>query len=260
MLTGTDLPLSLVAVSSVRVATARTLRDLKFRASRWISPKAYWYLMGRLRPVPAVTSGFGSVAQCLASGSDVVALLDRFGAVGPDMVTLHIGSGLGRVEYHLSSRVQKCYGVDISSSMVRRARALVPFANVEFVVSDGASLARWPDGRFGLIYSFFVFQHLPRSQFHRYLTDGFAKLGAGGRLIFQILVDETGAPPDPPAGHPYGLRYYTRAEVETALRNAGFSEVARAGLSGEDDDPSATPAGDVVFCATKAVASSAGPT
>jgi hypothetical protein len=242
-----------VVLLAARAKAAGMLRRLKYRASRALSPKAYWYLMGRLRPVPAVTSNFESVAACLDSGEDVVALLDKTAGIGREMVTLHIGSGLGRVEYHLRRRVQRCYGVDISSSMVKRARALVPFDNVEFVVSDGDTLAPWDDGTFDLIYSFFVFQHLPRAQFRRYLADGYAKLAAGGHLVFQLLVDDGGSHPDPPPSHPYGLRYYRRRDVEAALREVGFALVATTGLDGEADDPVSPAHGDLVFCATKGV-------
>lgn len=222
--------------------TSGPLRHLKYRASRRMSPKAYWYLMGRLRPVRAVTSDNGSIEQCLASGEDAVATLTSFGPLRSDMVTLHIGSGLGRVEYHLSQKVKRCVGVDISPSMIKRARELVPFDNVEFVESDGADLSAWPDGFFDLIYSFFVFQHLSRTQFHRYLADAQTKLRSGGQLVFQILLDDAGAHPDPPADHPYGIRYYRRRDVETALRDAGFSQFKAANA----DDQA-----DVVFCAVK---------
>lgn len=230
--------------------TSALLRRIKFGVSRRISPKAYWYLMGRLRPVPAVTSHYESLEDCLASGAAVVALLERLHAVGPEMVTLHIGSGVGRVEYHLHRRVRKCYGVDISSSMVKRARELVPQGNAEFVESDGASLAAWNDEFFDLIYSFFVFQHMPRTQFNLYLVDAHLKLRPGGKLVFQILVDETGSSPEPPSAHPYGLRHYRRHDVEAALREAEFGQITTFDLRGDPDDARTT-TGDVVFCATK---------
>jgi ubiquinone/menaquinone biosynthesis C-methylase UbiE len=206
--------------------------------------------MGRLRPVPAVTSNFESIEECLASGQTVVALLDQLGAVHEQGITLHIGSGLGRVEYHLRQRVLKCYGVDISSSMVRQARTLVPFDNVEFIETDGTDLSRWGDGYFDLIYSFLVFQHLPRPQFAHYVLDAYSKLSVGGRFVFQLLIDETNGSAEPPPTHPYGLRYYNRSEVEERLRAAGFNTVERSDLRGRPDDGTVAMA-DVVFCATK---------
>ncbi|MDQ6614701.1 MAG: class I SAM-dependent methyltransferase [Actinomycetota bacterium] len=186
----------------------------------------------------------------MESGRAVVDLLNQLGTVQPDFVTLHIGSGLGRVEYHLRSRVRKCWGVDVSPSMVKRAQRLVPYPNVEFLVSDGATLAHWKDDTFDLIYSFFVFQHLPRAQFERYLREAYVKLASGGRLVFQLIVDEGGMFPDPPPSHPYGLRYYRRSDVEGELSQAGFSVLGRYSPNGHPDDEVLSTS-DVIFCAEK---------
>ncbi len=228
---------------------ATGLSRLKYWVSRGLSPKAYWYLMGRLKPVPAVTSAYADVESCLASGAEVVALLDTFDVVRPHAVTLQIGSGLGRVEYHLRNRVERCFGLDISPSMVKKARELVPFPNVEFFETDGSGLDRWPDGSFDLVYSFLVFQHMPRSDFRRYVTETSAKLRSGGHFVFQVMIDEAGVMPDPPAAHPYGLRYYRRNDVSGLLTAAGFEGIRLADMNGAPDDGVA--AGDVVFCAAK---------
>jgi len=230
---------------------AGVLSRVKYRVSTRLRPKTYWNLMGRLRPVPAVTSAYRDLEECLASGREVVELLDRLGVVQPDAVTLHIGSGLGRVEYHLRHRVQRCVGVDISPSMVKQARQNVASDNVEFTETSGQGLGGFAPCSFDLIYSFFVFQHMPRARFRYYVVDAHDRLRPGGHLVFQLMVDETGARPEPPEAHPYGLRHYRRADVEASLRNAGFGDVVRVALDGKDDDPASTPAGDVVFCATK---------
>ncbi len=228
------------------------LSRLKYWASRGLTPKVYWNLMGRLKPVPAVTSAYTDVESCLASGAEVVALLDGFDVVRPDAVTLQIGSGLGRVEYHLRHRVERCFGIDISASMVKRARELVPFPNVEFFETDGSGLGRWPDESFDLVYSFFAFQHMPRMNFHRYVGETFAKLRPGGHFVFQLMIDEAGTMPDPPAAHPYGLRYYRRGDVIAQLTASGFENIRLGDMSGRPDDGRA--AGDVVFWATMAEA------
>ncbi|MEA2931579.1 MAG: hypothetical protein QOI56_364, partial [Actinomycetota bacterium] len=209
----------------------------------------YWYLMGKLKPVAAVTSRHHTVEASLASGADVESLLDRLGLLDPGADTLHIGSGLGRVEEHLRRRVHHCHGVDVSPSMVKRARRLVAHPNVTFEVTDGKDLAVLADGAFDLVYSFLVFQHLPRPQFRRYVGDAWAKLVAGGHLVFQVLVDEEGHHPEPPPSHPYGVRYYTRADVEDVLAAAGFTGVFRTDQQGEPDTGGSE--GDVVFVATK---------
>src|SRR5205085_7842885 len=182
------------------------LSRVKYRVSARLRPKTYWNLMGRFRPVPAVTSAYRDLEECLAPGRDVVALLDRLGVVHPDAVTLHIGSGLGRVEYHLRHRVRRCVGIDISPSMVKQARQNVAAENVEFAETSGAGLEGFPPASFDLIYSFLVFQHMPRARFRGYIVDAYDRLRAGGHLVFQLMVDETGAQPEPPEAHPYGLR------------------------------------------------------
>jgi cyclopropane fatty-acyl-phospholipid synthase-like methyltransferase len=230
---------------------AGALSRVKYRVSARLRPKTYWNLMGRFRAVPAVTSAYRDLEECLASGREVVDLLDGLGVVHPDAVTLHIGSGLGRVEHHLRHRVQRCVGVDISPSMVKQARQNVAAENVEFAETSGAGLEGFLPASFDLIYSFLVFQHLPRARFRSYVVDAYAHLRSGGHLVFQLMIDETGGQPEPPEAHPYGLRHYRRADVEAFLDETGFTGVVRVTLDGGADDPASTPTGDVVFCATK---------
>jgi SAM-dependent methyltransferase len=229
---------------------SQVLSRVKYWVSRPLPPKAYWYLMGRFKAVRAVTSDYDDVEDCLASGEGVVTLLECLGVLRPDAVTLHIGCGIGRVEYHLRHRVRRCVGVDVSPSMVKQARALVPHRDVEFLCTNGTDLSAVADGSFDLVYSFLVFQHLTRAQFRRYVSEAYSKLAQGGRFVFQMMIDETGTAPDPPPSHPYGLRHYTRRQVEDALADAGFVDVRRADFDGRPDDGS-LPAGDVVFSAAR---------
>ncbi|HEX2272393.1 MAG TPA: class I SAM-dependent methyltransferase [Acidimicrobiales bacterium] len=228
----------------------RVLSRVKYWVCRPLSARTYWSVMGKLKPVGAVTSTHGDIERSMASGAEVVTLLQGLGVVHADAVTLHIGSGLGRVEQHLSAHVQRCHGTDISPSMVARANELVTADNVEFVCTDGRGLGPWDDGTFDLVYSFLVFQHLPRQQFHRYVEEAHAKLKEGGHFVFQILVDEHESHPEPPPSHPYGIRYYRRADVEGVLRRARFAQVRRTDPHGRADDGSRS-VGDVVFCAVK---------
>src|SRR5207245_11468786 len=127
--------------------------------------------------------------DCLDSGKQVVELLEKLGVIDPRSVTLQIGSGLGRVEMHLCRRVRHCYGVDMSSAMVAKAKQLVPAPNVDFECNDGKGLSSFQDGSLDLIYSFLVFQHMPRDTVAGYVKEAFRKLQHGGRLVFQIPID-----------------------------------------------------------------------
>jgi cyclopropane fatty-acyl-phospholipid synthase-like methyltransferase len=98
-----------------------------------------------------------------------------------------------------------------------------------------------------------VFQHLPRDVVQAYFTHAFAKLVNGGKLAFQMMVDDSETRPEPPASHPYGLRYYTRGGVGDQLKAVGFDEVRAVNFETAEPDPS----GDVVnilFVATRAAA------
>jgi cyclopropane fatty-acyl-phospholipid synthase-like methyltransferase len=168
----------------------------------------------------------------------------------PDAVTLHIGCGIGRVEHHLCKRVRFCYGIDISPSMIRRARVIADDVNVKFICNSGVDLGEIKDGSLDLVYSIFVFQHMPRDIVDSYFRDSFTKLADSGRFAFQMMVDDSGSQPEPPVAHPYGLRYYTRAAVCRMLDSAGFGEVRI--YSFESWEPDAgTEAGDLLFVARK---------
>lgn len=226
-------------------ATRLALSKLKYRACARLPPKVYWHLMGRLKPVEAVTSEHHDVESSMDSGAAAAGLLDQLGVVGPESVTLHIGSGLGRIERHLSPHVSRCVGTDVSPSMVKRARVLVRAQNVSFSCSNGRDLSPWPPSSFDLIYSFLVFQHLPREQFSRYLDEARGKLRPGGYLVFQITIDDAGGREEPPTTHPYALRHYTRHEVLERLAQAGFTDISSWQLDGFPDKGLVTD--DVVF-------------
>jgi SAM-dependent methyltransferase len=199
------------------------LSRAKYLLAAPLPAKAYWHLMGRFQPARAVTSRWPSLQESLDSGAGVVAMLDRLGLVKQDAVVLQIGCGIGRIEKHLHKRVRFCYGIDIAPSMIARARANVRASNVEFTCAD--SLVHLSSPRFDLIYAIYVFQHLRRETMRRYLEEAYAQLVCGGKVAFQILVDETGERTDPPQNHPYGIRYYRRADLSTLLTRIGFTSI-----------------------------------
>jgi ubiquinone/menaquinone biosynthesis C-methylase UbiE len=224
----------------------KTLSRIKFVLAGHLSPQVYWHLMGRFRAVPAVTSQFSSLAESMDSGSAEANLLDRLGLLRQDARTLQIGSGLGRIERALSGRVAQCYGCDISAAMVGKASALTPLPNVTFVRTTGKDLSPWGDASIDVVYSFLVFQHLPRKQVQRYLAECYRVLKHGGSLVFQLIVDELGDFREPPDLHPYGLRYYRREQVATMLTASGMRNV-RSLLSDGTPDNGVVPRGDVIW-------------
>ena len=101
---------------------------------------------------------------------------------------LDFGCGVGRLSRELGGRFESYVGVDISASMVERARALNDkFGNCEFLVNDRPDLSRFGDGEFDAVVSFIVLQHMPdRDLIHRYLGEFARVLAPGGLIAFQL--------------------------------------------------------------------------
>lgn len=101
-------------------------------------------------------------------------------------LAIEIGSGLGRICLALASRFDRVVGLDISPEMVRRARELVTDPRIEFVESDGATLAPMGSGEADLVLSFTVFQHIPDARLiEGYIREAGRVLRPGGVLVFQ---------------------------------------------------------------------------
>jgi SAM-dependent methyltransferase len=234
---------------SRKVVLHRSLSRVKFVLAGRLSPKAYWYLMGRLRAVKAVTSQCATLTHSMESGTLEADLLERLGVLTKDAQTLQIGSGLGRVERALATRVAQCYGCDVSASMVKKASDLTPLPNVKFVHTAGTDLSLWQDASLDVVYSFLVFQHLPRSQVELYVKESWRVLRPGGHLVFQLMMDEEGLTSEPPEDHPYGLRYYRRSQVQLMLGINGFDAVRSLEMTGSPDLD--TPDGDLLWVAQR---------
>ena len=101
---------------------------------------------------------------------------------------LDIGCGIGRVERYLAPRVRELWAVDVSGEMIRRAgERLSGQANVHLrEVGNREYLAAFPDGRFDLVFSFLVLQHLEKEDAFLYIRDAFRVLRTGGVFLTQF--------------------------------------------------------------------------
>jgi SAM-dependent methyltransferase len=128
--------------------------------------------------------------------------MERFFATGPAVVrsllheapvqptgrgrAVEIGSGLGRICLALADDFDEVVGVDISETMVAKARSLVDRPGVRFEVVTGADLSPIEDASADLVTTFTVFQHMPKaSLINAYLHEAARVLRPGGVLAAQ---------------------------------------------------------------------------
>jgi SAM-dependent methyltransferase len=99
---------------------------------------------------------------------------------------LDFGCGVGRLSAALAEYVDGVVGVDISTTMLARAREMVVDPKCTFVLNDRPDLSQWEDGTFGLAYSSLVLQHIPTQLALDYVSELVRVLRPGGALVAQM--------------------------------------------------------------------------
>lgn len=113
------------------------------------------------------------------------------GPISPRKV-LDYGSGVGRLVIPFSERAESVVGMDISESMIALARKNVKergIVNAEFVKADD-NLTELK-GKFDLIHSFIVFQHIASDRQVRIVEKLLAHLNGGGIAAIQFTHAKT---------------------------------------------------------------------
>lgn len=156
------------------------------KSLRYLPPRTYWDILARIDPYQTV--GLTSVPEELyRPDNEIVAQLQERGLLNPSAVTLHIGAGVGRIEYGLAPHVGKCHGIDVSRVLPRVAtHNLAHLPNVQFHAGDGRTLGIFEDDTFDIIYSTIAFQHMPKEVLRSYLADVPRALKPGGTLLFMV--------------------------------------------------------------------------
>lgn len=100
---------------------------------------------------------------------------------------LDVGCGLGRTAVHLSLAFDHVDGIDISPTMVERARAMHDRPNLEFHLGSGNDLSGLDSDAYDLVYSYVVFQHVDEPAIiGRYLEEIARVLRSRGCAILQF--------------------------------------------------------------------------
>jgi SAM-dependent methyltransferase len=205
--------------------------------------KNAWNQAALVNAVDAILTGAESEAFERAGRGDA----DKVGRYLPaDAAVLDIGCGIGRVERYLAPRVRELWAVDVSGEMIQRAgERLACFANMHLrEVGNREYLAAFPDGRFDLVFSFLVLQHLEKEDAFLYVRDAFRVLRAGGIFLTQFpnllssaysrAFTEGAAVTDRSPGR---VRASTEPEVRHTLGLAGF-EIADLWYGGQTETDS----------------------
>ncbi|HWW53854.1 MAG TPA: class I SAM-dependent methyltransferase [Acidimicrobiales bacterium] len=120
----------------------------------------------------------------LATGWEILreALLDAPVQPATKGVAVEIGCGVGRICRALTEQFEQVIGIDISETMVARARQLVPSARFEV----GTDLSAVADDSADFVTSFTVFQHMPRAALiDAYVAEAGRVLRSGGVFAAQ---------------------------------------------------------------------------
>ncbi|WP_320201903.1 class I SAM-dependent methyltransferase [Agrobacterium sp. rho-13.3] len=198
----------------------------------------YWHKAGAGDKVNWHIAHIDDEEEFFASGiKDVNKIFDnRIDTIKGGSTVLDIGCGKGRLARALAEVRPdvRIYGVDVAPSMIQSAMKVnSDIVNLSFCVGDGLSLSVFPNEVFDVVYSYIVFQHLPRHITAQYIADAARVLKPKGRLIFQVQGNEQAMAIDPPWDNFRKIRYYTEEQAK-ALVPASLSIVRTRG-KGEHD-------------------------
>ncbi|MDX2032472.1 MAG: class I SAM-dependent methyltransferase [Blastocatellia bacterium] len=101
---------------------------------------------------------------------------------------LEIGCGIGRMTRHLAGLFGEVHGTDVSAEMIRQAQERFRDApNAFFHATNGLDFSIFPDAHFDVVFSVYVFQHVPTPEIVRAnIRDACRVLKPGGVFKFQV--------------------------------------------------------------------------
>ena len=187
--------------------------------------KRSWDKLGEMDPLWVVLTdpkgkfGKWDVNEFFATGEKqmaaVMATAEGFGYPKRRETALDFGCGVGRLTRGMARYFTHCHGVDISSSMIAKAKELnQAFPNCQFSVNYADHLRMFPDNQFDFIYTDIVLQHLPTQMMIKsYIAEFCRVLRADGLLAFQV-----------PAQIPLRHRFQLRRRLHAFLHGVGFPE------------------------------------
>ena len=163
-----------------------------------------WESLGREDPLWGVLSlpekkgNRWEVDDFLETGrSEINSVMEDLGRLGiePAGPALDVGCGAGRLTQALAAELGRAVGVDVSSTMIAKARELNRTPQTcAFQQTDGDGLAVFEDGSLGFVYSVLALQHSPRNVIEAYLHEFCRVVVNGGTLVFQVPTGKASGP------------------------------------------------------------------
>jgi SAM-dependent methyltransferase len=157
-----------------------------------------WNIYGRADPLWAVLmapdkkGGRWDLAEFFAAGeSEVRVVLGHLEGLGATVDfsghALDFGCGVGRLAQALCGYFDTVVGIDISSSMVERARELNRYPDrCHYLVNADERILGFGSDTFAFIYTSIVLQHMEPRLSLGYIAELARLLRPGGTLVFQV--------------------------------------------------------------------------
>ena len=141
---------------------------------------------------------------------------------------LEIGCGPGRLMRPMSRHFLEIDGVDVSDEMIGIARQrLMDLPNAHPHHNDGASLSIFADETFDFVYSYAVFQHIPRREVVlQYLRETHRVMKTGGLARLQF----NGLPQGSETYNTWSGARFSSNEIMEFARNYDFQVLALEGV------------------------------
>lgn len=158
-----------------------------------------WEILAQEDPLWAICSdpqkrhGQWNEDEFFATGrQEVEKVLAHVRSLGlhPDgsLPALDFGCGVGRLTRALSAHFSEAWGVDISPTMIERAREFHrDNPRCRFLVNPTSRLEQLSGGYFGFIYTSIVLQHIDPQHSREYLAELLRVLRPSGILVFQAV-------------------------------------------------------------------------
>ncbi|MBI1760767.1 MAG: class I SAM-dependent methyltransferase [Acidobacteria bacterium] len=204
-------------------------REMKLAWDKRAAEDARWYINTVRRQQTEEEFDASGRHEVQSQVVDGLALLTG-GSDPRQLRLLEIGCGIGRMTKHLAGIFGEVYAVDVSAEMIRQAQMrLQSLANVRLFETGGEDFALFPAQSFDVIFSAYVFQHVPSAAIIRSnLVDAWRVLKPGG--VCKFVTNGVTAPASGPTDSWHGAAF-----PEAALRQLAEELGAQLlGLFGEE--------------------------